>query len=164
MYVSQHLKRKDVTSASMLQIDSKGMLLRYGINGVEQKDPVRIPFDPPLMGYEEVKPRLLSMKVDAEVELGAAKNPVIRNFVLPWRLILLGPGIPQLALILITFSSSTYANLARAYIPPWLIQLGWGILVTMHLLEAIYTAMLCITYKTGFYYGVSRFAQLSILG
>ncbi|KAG8949837.1 hypothetical protein FRC03_000217, partial [Tulasnella sp. 419] len=67
MYVSQHLKRKDVTSASMLQIDSKGMLLRYGINGVEQKDPVRIPFDPPLMGYEEVKPRLLSMKVDAEV-------------------------------------------------------------------------------------------------
>jgi hypothetical protein len=33
-----------------------------------------VPFDPPLAGYEEVKPRLLGMKVDAEQALGMV-NP-----------------------------------------------------------------------------------------
>lgn len=31
---------------------------------------IRIKFEPPLSGYEEVKPRLLSMKADAEEALG----------------------------------------------------------------------------------------------
>lgn len=35
-----------------------------------EKISVRIGFDPPLSGYEEVKPRLLSMKADAEESLG----------------------------------------------------------------------------------------------
>jgi hypothetical protein len=34
------------------------------------KTEIRVPFDPPLAGYEEVKPRLLGMKVDAEQALG----------------------------------------------------------------------------------------------
>lgn len=34
------------------------------------KNQVRVEFDPPLAGYEEVKPRLLSMKADAEESLG----------------------------------------------------------------------------------------------
>ena len=34
---------------------------------------VRVPFDPPLLGYEEVKPRLISMKVDAEEALGMVR-------------------------------------------------------------------------------------------
>ncbi|KAG8937685.1 hypothetical protein FRC03_007925 [Tulasnella sp. 419] len=93
------------------------------------------------------------MKVDAEVELGVAKNPVIRNFVFPWRLILLGSGIPQFLLIFITFSSSTYANMARAHIPPSWIIFSWEIVVVLHSLEAIYTAILCKTYKTGLHYG-----------
>ena len=34
---------------------------------------VRVEFDPPLLGYEEVKPRLLGMKVDADESLGTVR-------------------------------------------------------------------------------------------
>ena len=34
---------------------------------------VRVVFDPPLAGYEEVKPRLLSMKADADEALGTVR-------------------------------------------------------------------------------------------
>ena len=37
--------------------------------GDEEKE-VRVTFDPPLSGYEEVKPRLLSMTADAQEALG----------------------------------------------------------------------------------------------
>jgi hypothetical protein len=37
------------------------------------KTRIRIKFDPPLSGYEEVKPRLLSMKADAEEALGMVR-------------------------------------------------------------------------------------------
>jgi hypothetical protein len=38
---------------------------------------VRVEFDPPLLGYEEVKPRLLGMKADADEQLGTVRpnNP-----------------------------------------------------------------------------------------
>lgn len=35
-----------------------------------EKISIRIEFNPPLSGYAEVKPRLLSMKADAEEALG----------------------------------------------------------------------------------------------
>ena len=38
------------------------------------KHDIRVPFDPPLSGYEEVKPRLLGMKVDAEEALGMVRE------------------------------------------------------------------------------------------
>lgn len=37
---------------------------------------IRIEFEPPLSGYEEVKPRLLSMKADAEEALGMVGSKV----------------------------------------------------------------------------------------
>ena len=40
----------------------------------DEKMRVRIKFDPPLSGYEEVKPRLLSMKADAEEALGMVRT------------------------------------------------------------------------------------------
>lgn len=33
---------------------------------------VSIPFNPPLLGYEEVKPRLIQMKIQAEEGIGMA--------------------------------------------------------------------------------------------
>ncbi len=33
---------------------------------------VSIPFNPPLLGYEEVKPRLIQMKIEAEEGIGMA--------------------------------------------------------------------------------------------
>jgi hypothetical protein len=41
---------------------------------------VRVEFDPPLLGYEEVKPRLLGMKVDADSALGTVRlNPLFHS-------------------------------------------------------------------------------------
>ena len=48
------------------------MNLEYKTKGGETKE-VRIAFDPPLAGYEEVKPRLLSMKAGAEESLGMVR-------------------------------------------------------------------------------------------
>jgi len=39
----------------------------------DEKISIRIEFEPPLSGYEEVKPRLLSMKADAEEALGMVR-------------------------------------------------------------------------------------------
>ena len=38
---------------------------------------VRVAFNPPLAGYEEVKPRLLGMKADADEALGTVRDPVL---------------------------------------------------------------------------------------
>lgn len=46
------------------------MTLSYLIKGSKEKKSITIPFEPPLSGYDEVKPRLLSMKLDAEEALG----------------------------------------------------------------------------------------------
>lgn len=50
------------------------MTLLYKVKG--QLDPeksVRVDFDPPLAGYEEVKPRLLAMTADAQESLGMVR-------------------------------------------------------------------------------------------
>ena len=44
------------------------MSLTYTTNS--GKNQIRIPFEPPLAGYEDVKPRLMNMKADAEEALG----------------------------------------------------------------------------------------------
>jgi Domain of unknown function (DUF2470) len=46
------------------------MALSYVMKGTDVKKQLTVPFEPPLTGYEEVKPRLLSMKLDAEEALG----------------------------------------------------------------------------------------------
>lgn len=51
------------------------MSLSYVAKGFKDKKKVTIPFIPPLAGYEEVKPRLLNMKLDAEESLGMVSGP-----------------------------------------------------------------------------------------
>ncbi len=44
--------------------------------GTGKPQVVRVAFDPPLLGYEEVKPRLLGLKADADSALGTVRpNP-----------------------------------------------------------------------------------------
>jgi hypothetical protein len=81
------IKARDVVSAKMTSIDSKvrislnpnfsrlicfkqGMDLTYITKSNPNPQPVRIAFDPPLAGYEEVKPRLLAMRADADEAMG----------------------------------------------------------------------------------------------
>ena len=55
--------------------DAATSLLKSG-TGTSKPKVVRVEFDPPLLGYEEVKPRLLGMKVDADEALGTVRpNP-----------------------------------------------------------------------------------------
>lgn len=51
----------------------QGMALSYVEKGAGATKHVKVPFDPPLSGYDEVKPRLLAMKVDAEEALGMVR-------------------------------------------------------------------------------------------
>jgi hypothetical protein len=52
------------------------MDLEYKIKGSTSKPQVvRVEFDPPLHSYDEVKPRLLSMKADADEALGTVRHP-----------------------------------------------------------------------------------------
>lgn len=54
----------------------QGMDLEYKIKDSAAKPQVvRVPFDPPLAGHEEVKPRLLGMKADADEALGTVCDP-----------------------------------------------------------------------------------------
>ncbi|KAI6114695.1 hypothetical protein EDD17DRAFT_1614627 [Pisolithus thermaeus] len=69
----------NVVSAEMTAIDSKGMTIKYKLkSGADGQ--VVVSFQPPLAGYDEVKPRLLSMKVDAQESLGMIKAPHLTTF------------------------------------------------------------------------------------
>jgi len=74
---------RNVTSAQMKSIDCKGMNLSYLLQSGEGGT-VHVKFDPPLAGYDDVKPRLLSMKADAQEALGMLKSPKITSFRLPF--------------------------------------------------------------------------------
>ena len=52
---------------------AQGMSLTYQLKGSGIEREIRIAFDPPLLGYEEVKPRLMGMKAEAEEELGMVR-------------------------------------------------------------------------------------------
>ena len=88
---------ENVASAKMTSIDTKvsallvvcvrnsldvtlvqGMTLTYKAKAGGAEKEVRVRFDPPLLGYEEVKPRLISMKVDAEEALGMVRARHLR--------------------------------------------------------------------------------------
>lgn len=49
------------------------MTLTCKLKGGNEKKVIRIPIDPPLLGYAEVKPRLLSMKAEAQEGLGMVR-------------------------------------------------------------------------------------------
>jgi hypothetical protein len=142
----------------MTAIDTNGMTLAY----TTKKDPngiVRVPFEPPLSGYEEVKPRLLQMKVDAEDALGMSKSPIVNEFHVSLKDVL--AITPAIALLAYT----TYAPIggATASTPAWLVpgallraavgelvvQGSWALVFVSHSLEAIYTARLCKRHQTG---------------
>lgn len=90
-----------ITNAEMIKIDSKvpahsrasrppyflivlhtqSMTISYQTSSSgDEKIPVQIGFEPPLFGYEEVKPRLLSMKAQAEEALGMVMANVATMF------------------------------------------------------------------------------------
>lgn len=76
----------EVKNPKMLSITSDKMQLQYEDASDGQKvKTVDVAFDPPLAGYEEVRPRLLQMKGEAENAIGMAKAPQVDFYRFPAR-------------------------------------------------------------------------------
>lgn len=161
------------------------MDLEYNMKGAlksSKPQVVRVEFDPPLLGYEEVKPRLLGMKVDADEALGTVrpnpyslpcpcltgfltctqiKSPQIMHFEIPFEIWTTG----SLLLLLIYTSSAppdSDANhwwLARTLcpgiFPSWIIPLSWMIAVIGHGGEAAYATFLAYRHHMPWHIAVS---------
>ncbi|TFY61984.1 hypothetical protein EVJ58_g4162 [Rhodofomes roseus] len=153
---------EDVSSAKMTSIDTKGMTLAYKTKAGGPEKEVRVLFDPPLLGYEEVKPRLISMKVDAEEALGMARAPQITTFRLPFGI--WTTNVLLAFLLYVTFSPEPQspnfapaylpAHYARTNLPVWAVPASWWIVVIVHPLEALYALYMARRHRMPFTTGV----------
>jgi len=160
---------QSISTAEMSAIDSNSMTLTYSVKGTKEKKIVRVPFDPPLSGYEEVKPRLLGMKAEAQEALGMIKTPQITSFRLPAK----AAGTPVLyaSLLYLTYTDINPSALfvpARA-INTWIggystMKLVWQGLVVIHALESLYTLSLCKRHRTGFVVGALYVLSTLVFG
>lgn len=143
------------------------------------KRDVRIPIDPPLSGYEDVKPRLLEMKAFAQEGLGMVrynrqpravycnniplnfeqiKAPKITTFELPGRAYITGSICT--VILYLHFIQPLFQPLSLPFFISGNVQCAalkysaWFIIVT-HALESLYTFNLCWKHSTGFLVGVS---------
>jgi len=158
---------ENISSAEMSAIDSKSMTLTCKLKGGNEKKVVRIPIDPPLLGYEEVKPRLLSMKAEAQEGLGMIKAPQITTFRLPmgWGApagIILFYG-PLLCIAYPDFSihARTLSDAVGGF--PTVLRV-LQITAVAHVLESIYTVLLCKRHRTPFYVGTAYVLSTLLLG
>ncbi|KAG9032599.1 hypothetical protein FRB95_001185 [Tulasnella sp. JGI-2019a] len=146
-YVMQHTRNRQVATASMTSIDSRAMHLSYTVKGSDVKSTVRVPFDPPLLRFDEVKPRLMSMKVEAEVNLGMAMNPIISKYEIPF--VQMVPALTlQPLLVWTTYSTSPPAESIRQFVGSQFIMSSWVLLVILHVSESSYMLYLCTKHQT----------------
>jgi len=160
-YVIYHGKVEDtkIINAEMAGIDSHGMDISYQTKSSgDGKVRIRIKFDPPLSGYEEVKPRLLSMKADAEEALGMVPVPQVTKFTMTSSTWLVIGGF--MAFLTYTTLSPPLSgttppllypgSFVRDLVGEGTIKLSWGIVVVAHTAEAFYTAKLVKRHRTPF--------------
>jgi hypothetical protein len=151
------------------------------MKGGSKRD-VRVPIEPPLSGYEDVKPRLLEMKAFAQEGLGMVrynlpeycitnisfgleqiKAPKITSFELPTRLAWIY-GFVCIAVLYLHFiqksipSSIFIPDNAQHVLQFSLKFIAWVFVVT-HPLESLYTFSLCWKHSTGFLVGVSTLSN-----
>jgi len=154
-YVKYFGKVKEkVSSAKMTSIDTNGMNLSYRVSDSKAEKEVRVTFDPPLSGYDEVKPRLLGMTADAQESLGMTKAPQITTFELKtgglWK-----AGVPLscLAYVLLSpwYSGAQWS--VGQYLYYGIGRTGMALIgascALVHALEALYVARLCSKHRTG---------------
>jgi len=136
-------KQPPVLSAKMTSIDSKGMTLLYVAKGSDSQNQIRVPFDPPLLGYEEVKPRLMAMKVDAEEALGLTSPVKISSFSLPHDLYI--TLIMEAFLVFTTWPPASVEPFVMLHdlVGPQMIKWSWILMVVLHSFEALFATYLC---------------------
>ncbi|KAJ7027522.1 hypothetical protein C8F04DRAFT_1122280 [Mycena alexandri] len=135
-----------ITSAEMTAIDTKSMTLTCTLKDGNKKE-VRVVLDPPLSGYEDVKPRLLEMKALAQEGLGMIKLPLLTTFQLPRSV--LTTLVPIAALIYCTFFPKDSvgalfapARFVHSYVNGPLLAGIWVFMCSIHALETLYTVSL----------------------
>jgi len=170
---AKHFGKVDghLLSAKMLYIDSTGMNLEYNTKD-SQKRPqnVRIEFDPPLLGYEEVKPRLLGMKIDADEALGIAKAPQITHFEMPFQI-----WITSSLLLLLIYGTCMPSNPQSVFW--WLASklrprvfsdafftATWVFVVVVHASEGLYATTLARKHRMPWNIGAAWVASVTIFG
>lgn len=157
------------------------MTLTCTMKGGSKRD-VRVLIEPPLSGYEDVKPRLLEMKALAQEGLGMVrynlpqscislsnleqiKAPKITSFDLPTTHAYISgfvcTAVLYLHFIQQLFLPSFISGNAQYFIRFFFKFSAWFILVT-HSLESLYTFNLCWKHSTGFSVGVSTFPMLNL--
>jgi len=159
---------ENVTSAEMTAIDSKSMTLSYKTRNGDKKQVV-VPITPPLSGYDDVKPRLLEMKAQAQEGLGMIKTPQIKSFVFP-RKVAISITIIGLALYT-TFApkddpSPWYTpagKILSAMGGPLALKVFWTTFGIVHTLEGVYTYTLCKKH-TNFTVGAEYVIGATVLG
>ncbi|KAJ7472017.1 hypothetical protein FB451DRAFT_1251689 [Mycena latifolia] len=132
-----------VTSAEMSEISTKSMTLTCTLKNGSKKAVV-VAIEPPLAGYEDVKPRLLEMKALAQEGLGMIKSPKLATFQFP-NTVFTQTFFPICALLYCTFfpADSALAFFAPArfiypYVQGTILTCSWAFLLVTHFLEALY--------------------------
>nr|GAT47115.1 predicted protein [Mycena chlorophos] len=161
-----------MTGAEMTAIDTKSMTLTCTLKD-KSKKVVVVTIDPPLRGYDDVKPRLLEMKAISQEGLGMLKAPQITSFKWPstggllfgiW----LYTFLPYGAFAPTTTASPAAwllpAQLIRRFISPLPFKIAFGFTVVIHLLEGMYTLHLCRKHNAGFVLTAQYWLSTIIVG
>ncbi|KAF9005145.1 hypothetical protein BDQ17DRAFT_1240532 [Cyathus striatus] len=160
--------KENIMLAQMTGIDSKGMTLNCRMKDGSNKE-VRVPIEPPLNGYDDVKPRLLEMKALAQEGLGMIKTPQVTTFKLPRRECI-ASGIFGAVLLYCYFApvsdSAAFipANIVRAIVGTAPISYLFYFIAVAHVLESLYTFTLCRRHQTPFTVGALYVFSTIFLG
>jgi len=163
--------QEHVVGAKMESIDSKGMTLSCQTKShLSSKQTVHVAFDPPLMGYDEVKPRLLGMKVDADEALGTAKAPQITSFRFPFKAY--QTLVPILLLIYTTYAPENDTTsvwvlgrvLKSTVGGPLTLRWIWTFAITVHASEGIYAALLTRKHQMPLLIAILYISAISLFG
>ncbi|KAH6902608.1 hypothetical protein BKA70DRAFT_1110166 [Coprinopsis sp. MPI-PUGE-AT-0042] len=167
-----------IVGAKMTSIDCNKIVLKCTPKSKSKQDfDVVVPIEPPLSGYDAVKPRLLEMKALAQEGLGMIKAPKITAFYPPSKVnyaLASAVLVPLSALAYFAPSNPTPGSLAEtALVPIYFLRnlLGeramatqFGILVALHTLESLYTFSLCWRHSSGFFLGAQWVLSTFFLG
>ncbi|KAF9065933.1 hypothetical protein BDP27DRAFT_1228302 [Rhodocollybia butyracea] len=158
-----------ITSAEMTAIDTKSMTLGCKMKDGKTKE-VRVPIEPPMTGYDDVKPRLLEMKAIAQEGLGMIKTPKITSFQFPLSalqvIFIIHPVLAYFAYAPVNNPTLFVlpARMLATYLGP---SVGYWIYWSMnviHVFEAMYTWSLCRKHQTGFSVGIAYVSATLICG
>ncbi|KAF8966130.1 hypothetical protein BDZ97DRAFT_1658107 [Flammula alnicola] len=145
-----------ITSAEMSAIDTKSMTLTCTLKGGAKKE-VRVPIEPPMSGYDDVKPRLLEMKAFAQEGLGMIKAPKITTFEFPGQAWISGVVVGSIYYLYLFQGSSSLLGRVASFVVSYTgerpIAYAFWTLAILHSLESVYTFSLCRRHSTGFSLG-----------